>query len=170
MSLVWPDRTQKSHWDRGTASGLCRIEVQGQSKRFGGAGFNPSHARITPPTWAGVPAELEEGEKAPSRAQGGQNRSWERTQPTQVLQMCKTQHSSPVGGWKSFSSIIKKKCSSEQRRAGRARWDPAEGNRARQEMKNGNAALSRTGKQQNKHNCGLPAPGAGWLRALINSG
>lgn len=45
----------------------------------------------------------------------------------------------------------------EQRRAGRARWDSAEGNRAQQEMKNGNAGLSRTGKQENKHNCGLPA-------------
>lgn len=58
--------------------------MAGGSKRFGeGAGFNPSHARITPPTSAGVPAELEEGEKAPSRAQGGQNKSWERAQPTQ---------------------------------------------------------------------------------------
>lgn len=58
--------------------------MAGEGKRFGeGDGFNPSHAGITPPTWAGVPAEPKEGEKVPSRAQGGQNRSWERTQPTQ---------------------------------------------------------------------------------------
>lgn len=108
---------QKSHRDQGR-SGVDGWGQQGQSKGFGeGAGFNPSRARITPLTCARVPAELEEGEKAPSRARGGQNRSWERTQPTQVPQRCKTQHSSPVGGWKSFPSIIKKR-SSEQGRAG----------------------------------------------------
>lgn len=147
---------------------------QGQSKGFGeGAGFNPRRARITPPTCAGVPAELEEGEKAPSRARGGQNRSWERTQPTQVPQRCKTQHSSPVGGWKSFPSIIKKTLIRAGEGRGRrlpARSGSPEGNRAQQEMKNGNAGMSRTGKQQNKHDCGLAAPGARWLRAPINGG
>lgn len=103
---------------------------------------------------------LEEGEKAPSRAQGGQKGSWERTQPTQVLQRCKTQHSSPVGGWESFPSTIKKNV--HLSRGGQAGHSP-EGNRAQQEMKNGNAGLSRTGKQQNKHNCGLPALAARWL-------
>lgn len=144
---------------------------QGQSKKFeDGAGLNPSHARITPPTWAGVPAELEEGEKAPSRAQGGQNRSWERTQPTQGAAEVQKHSTHHLWEAEKASPASLKKCSSEQRRAGRAGWDSPEGNRAQQEMKNGNAGLSRTGKQQNKHNCGLPAPGARWLRALINSG
>lgn len=59
---------QKSHRDQGR-SGVDGWGQQGQSKGFGeGAGFNPSRARITPPTCAGVPAELEEGEQAPSRA------------------------------------------------------------------------------------------------------
>lgn len=45
-----PDRTQKSRWDQGVHG----WGEQGQSKKFGErAVFNPSHARIVPPTWAG---------------------------------------------------------------------------------------------------------------------
>lgn len=130
-------------------------------------GLRPRPVQGSQQSWRKVnrlPAELEVGktgagrEHSPRRCRRGAKHSthhlWEagRASPASL----KNAHPSRGG--------------QGQAAAGTARSGSPEGNRAQQEMKNGNAGMSRTGKQQNKHDCGLAAPGARWLRAPINRG
>lgn len=129
----------------------------------------PAMPGLRPQPGQGSQQSLRKGKRLPAELKVGKTEAGREHSPRRCCRCAKhSTHHLWEAGKASPASL--KKGSSEQRRAGRARWDSAEGNRARQEMKNGNAGLSRTGKQQNKHNCGLPAPGARWLGALINSG
>lgn len=138
----------------------------------GRAGSGPNRARTLSSTQAGVPAELEEGDRGPGGARGrgqGSRRSsrWARAEagreddPRRVLQRCEMQHHHPwETGKASLASV--KNSQSEQRRAGRtgstgtvpapqpapAGLESPEGNRVQQEMKNGNAVCHAQGNNK----------------------